>query len=76
VLETLEFNRVEFRVAHQNLRSQRAVEKIGGVKEGVLRRFAIRNDGSNRDTVVFSIIIDEWPEKKERLLRMIAAMGE
>jgi N-acetyltransferase len=73
VLETLQFNRVEFRVAHQNLRSQKAMLKIGGVQEGVLRRFAIRNDGSSRDTVVFSIITDEWPEKKEQLLQLIAA---
>jgi N-acetyltransferase len=72
VFETLGFNRVEFRVAHQNIRSQKAVEKIGGVKEGVLRKFAIRNDGSRRDTVVFSIIDEEWPEKKKRLQQMVA----
>ena len=71
--EHLGFSRVEFRVAHQNIRSQRAVEKIGGVKEGVLRKFAIRNDGSRRDTVVFSIIDDEWPEKKVRLQEMVQA---
>jgi RimJ/RimL family protein N-acetyltransferase len=71
--EHLGFFRVEFRVAHQNIRSQRAVEKIGGVKEGVLRKFALRNDGSRRDTVVFSIIDDEWPEKKERLREMVQA---
>ena len=58
-------------MAHQNIRSQKAVEKIGGVKEGVLRKFAIRNDGSRRDTVVFSIIDEEWPEKKQRLQEMI-----
>jgi len=69
--EHLRFFRVEFRVAHQNIRSQRAVEKIGGLKEGVLRKFAIRNDGSRRDTVVFSIIDDEWPEKKQRLQQMV-----
>jgi len=71
--EYLRFFRVEFRVAHQNIRSQRAVEKIGGLKEGVLRKFAIRNDGSRRDTVVFSIIDDEWPEKKQRLLQLVQA---
>jgi RimJ/RimL family protein N-acetyltransferase len=71
--EQLHLQRVEFRVAHQNIRSQRAVEKIGGIKEGVLRKFAIRNDGSRRDTVVFSIIDDEWPEKKERLQEMVRA---
>ncbi len=73
IFEHLRFLRVEFRVAHQNIRSQRAVEKIGGVKEGVLRKFAIRNDGSRRDTVVFSIIDDEWPEQKLRLLQMVQA---
>lgn len=73
VLGTLGFNRVQFRVAHQNIRSQKAVEKIGGVKEGVLRRDSIRNDGSRRDTVMFSIITDEWPEKRAKLLQLIAA---
>jgi RimJ/RimL family protein N-acetyltransferase len=73
VLGTIGFNRVQFRVAHQNIRSQKAVEKIGGVKEGVLRREGIRNDGSRRDTVIFSIITDEWPEKRAKLLQLIAA---
>ncbi|MDQ3843187.1 MAG: GNAT family N-acetyltransferase [Bacteroidota bacterium] len=71
--EILSFNRVEFHVAHQNIRSQRAVEKIGGVKEGVLRKHGYRADGSLRDTVIYSIINDEWPRKKEHLLGLIAA---
>jgi RimJ/RimL family protein N-acetyltransferase len=69
--ETLGFQRVEFEVAHQNLRSQKAVAKIGGAKEGVLRKHGRMADGTVRDTVVFSIIDDEWPEKKEALLRLI-----
>ena len=69
--ETLQYTRVEFFVAHQNIRSQKAVEKIGGVKEGVLRNHGYRNDGSVRHTVVYSIISDEWPEKKERLVQLI-----
>ena len=73
LFETVGFYRVQFRIAHQNIRSQRAVEKIGGVLEGVLRKHAIRNDGSRRDTVVYSIIDEEWPEKKARLQRMVAA---
>jgi RimJ/RimL family protein N-acetyltransferase len=72
MFEVAKYARVEFRVAHQNLRSQKAVEKIGGLKEGVLRKFTYRNDGSVRHTVVFSIIDDEWPEKKERLQRLVA----
>jgi RimJ/RimL family protein N-acetyltransferase len=65
--------RVQFRVAHQNLRSQRAVQKIGGVKEGVLRKHGFRNDGARKDTVIFSIIDDEWPEKKAALETLIAS---
>ena len=69
--EEMRFNRVELTVASQNIRSQKAVEKIGGVKEGVMRKHTFRNDGSQTDTVIFSIINDEWPVKKEKLLQMI-----
>jgi len=70
--ENMKFNRVELRVAHQNLRSQKAVEKIGAVKEGILRKHGYRNDGSIRHTVVYSIIDDEWPQTKEKLSGLIA----
>jgi N-acetyltransferase len=73
IFEVLRYNRVEFRVAHQNIRSQRAVEKIGGFKEGILRKYTYRNDGSIRHTVLFSIIDEEWPEKKERLEHLVSA---
>ena len=73
IFEVLGYSRAEFHVAHQNIRSQKAVEKIGGLKEGELRKFGFRNDGSVRNTVVFSIIDDEWPGKKENLIRLIAA---
>jgi N-acetyltransferase len=72
VFEEMKFNRVELRVAHQNIRSQKAVEKIGAIKEGVLRKDGYRNDGSIRHTVVYSIIDDEWPQTKEKLLGLIA----
>jgi N-acetyltransferase len=70
--ETLGYQRVEFEVAHQNIRSQKAVEKIGGIYEGRLRKHGLHADGTVRDTIVFSIIDDEWPEKKENLLAMIS----
>ena len=70
--EILKYNRVGFHVAHQNIRSQKAVEKIGGVKEGILRNHSYRADGSIRHTVLFSIVKDEWPEKKKQLLELIA----
>ena len=70
--ETLGFQRVEFEVAHQNIRSQKAVKKIGGIKEGVLRKHGLHGDGKVRDTFVFSIVDDEWPEKKKLLAEMIS----
>ena len=72
VFDILKFNRVEFQVAGQNVRSQKAVEKIGGIKEGVQRKAGYRGDGSIRDTVIFGIIDDEWPQTKEKLLQMLA----
>lgn len=71
--ETLGYQRVEFEVAHQNLRSQKAVAKIGGVKEAVLRKHGLHADGTIRDTVVFSVIDDEWPETKAKLQDLVKA---
>lgn len=73
LFEQTGLRRVQFRVAHQNLRSQRAVEKIGGTKEGILRKYTTRPDGERKDVVVFSIIDDEWPEKKLALKKLIAS---
>jgi len=72
IFDEMRFNRAELRVAHQNIRSQKAVEKIGAVKEGILRKHGYRSDGTIRHTVVYSIIDDEWPEAKEKMLRLIA----
>lgn len=52
--------RVEFRVDSRNARSQAAMAKIGGVREGVLRADRITWNGHVRDTVLFSILKDEW----------------
>lgn len=71
MFDRLGLERVDFKVAGQNIRSQKAVEKIGGVREGALRRFSLRNDGTPTDTVYFSILGDEWPEKKLRLAAMV-----
>lgn len=56
--------RIGFSVDARNLRSQRAVEKIGGVREGTLRAERITWTGHVRDTVVFSILADEWRAAK------------
>lgn len=57
------FRRVEFRVDSRNARSQAAMAKIGGVREGVLRADRITWTGHVRDTVLFSILAEEWTER-------------
>jgi RimJ/RimL family protein N-acetyltransferase len=54
------FRRVEFRVDERNKRSQAAMAKLGAVREGVLRADRITWTGHVRDTVLFSILKDEW----------------
>ncbi|HKQ27522.1 MAG TPA: GNAT family protein [Burkholderiales bacterium] len=53
--------RVEFRVDRRNERSQAAMKKLGAVREGVLRADRITWTGHVRDTVLFAILLDEWP---------------
>ena len=54
------FTRIEFRIDTRNKRSIAAVEKLGAVKEGVLRHNRITWTGYVRDTAVYSILIDKW----------------
>jgi RimJ/RimL family protein N-acetyltransferase len=54
------FRRVEFRVDERNLRSQAAMTKLGAVREGVMRADRITWTGHVRDTVLFSILKEEW----------------
>jgi N-acetyltransferase len=67
--ETLNLNRVELKTAGTNLKSQRAMEKIGAVREGVLRKHSINDVGVTRDTVYYSFINDEWPQIKETIFK-------
>lgn len=59
--------RVQFRIDGRNEPSQRAIERIGAVREGTLRHHRITWDGVYRDTVYYSILAAEWPEVKTRL---------
>jgi len=59
--------RVQLKTDLRNLHSQRAIEKLGAKREGVLRKHMIRPDGYIRDSVMYSVICDEWPEVKARL---------
>jgi len=65
--ETLDWIAVEFRTSLQNIRSQRAIERLGAKRDGILRNHAVHADGTLRDTVVYSIIAAEWPATKARL---------
>ncbi len=65
--ETLGAQRVSWETDIRNLRSQRAIERLGALREGVLRGHRIRPDGTSRDTVVYSMLDAEWPAARERL---------
>ena len=50
-----------------NFASQRAIEALGAKKDGVIRHHAVRRDGTARDTVMYSILVAEWPAVKRHL---------
>ena len=64
--------RVAFKCDAQNEQSRRGIARIGGTFEGVLRKHSLRGDasGTQRDTAYFSIIDDEWPEVRARLVAL------
>ncbi len=63
--------RVQIKTDARNIRSQKAIEKLGAVREGVLRQHMISWDGSQRDSVIYSIIDSEWPVVKQKLIERI-----
>ena len=65
--EVMGMRRVEIKTDVVNVRSQTAIAALGAVREGVLRKHMVRSDGTERDTVMFSITGDEWPGVKARL---------
>lgn len=65
--EALGCNAVEIRTHSQNDQSRAAIERLGAKLDGILRRHMIMPDGHIRDTAVYSIIREEWPEVKARL---------
>lgn len=63
---------VAFRTDNYNHASQRAIERLGAKRDGVLRHHAVRRDGTVRDTVVYSIARGEWPEVRAQLDYLLA----
>ena len=64
--------RVCLKADHRNLRSRRAIERIGAIREGMLRNHRITRDGVNRHSVYYSIIDSEWPAVRVRLQSILA----
>ena len=69
--EVLDCIRVQFKADARKLRSIRAIERIGAMREGVLINHYILPNGGYRDSVYFSILDREWPKVKERLEEML-----
>ena len=62
---------VGWRTDNYNFASQRAIERLGARKDGVIRHHALRRDGTVRDTVIYSMLAGEWPEAKAQLLYLL-----
>ena len=73
--ETFRCIRVQLKTDLRNERSQKAIERIGAKKEGVLRNHLILPDGRIRDSVFYSILDTEWPEVKKRLEEMMMRLN-
>ena len=65
--ETLGCKVVGLRTDRFNFRSQRAIEALGAQRDGVIRHFGMRKDGTARDTVMYSILASEWPDVRRHL---------
>jgi RimJ/RimL family protein N-acetyltransferase len=70
--EALGARLVGWRTDNFNFASQRAIERLGARRDGVLRHHALRRDGSVRDTVMYSMTAGEWPEAKAELRSRLA----
>ena len=69
--EALGCNVVGWRTDNFNHASQRAIERLGAKKDGVIRGHALRRDGTIRDTVMYSLHQGEWPEVRAHLLHLL-----
>jgi N-acetyltransferase len=67
--EQLQLNRIELKTSHLNLKSQKAMLKIGAVREGVFRNHIVNDNGSIRHSHFFSFIKEEWPAIKQTIFK-------
>ncbi|WP_432995115.1 bifunctional pyridoxamine 5'-phosphate oxidase family protein/GNAT family N-acetyltransferase [Dactylosporangium sp. CA-233914] len=73
--DTLGALRVEWHTDVRNERSQNAIARLGAQREGIMRSHRRRPDGSRRDTVLYSMLADEWPVARDRLAAALDAGG-
>lgn len=62
---------VGWRTDNYNFASQKAIERLGAKKDGVIRHHAVRRDGTVRDTIMYSMTAGEWPEARAQLLYLL-----
>lgn len=74
--DTLSCKVVGLRTDNFNFRSQRAIEALGAKKDGVIRHYGIRRDGTPRDVVMYSILAAEWPDVRRHLELRLARHSE
>jgi RimJ/RimL family protein N-acetyltransferase len=70
------YGRVKIQTDALNTRSQAAIAKLGAQREGVVRRHIRREDGTFRDSVVYSVLKDEWPDVRARLAGRVRVIGK
>uniref|UniRef100_UPI001116908A GNAT family N-acetyltransferase n=1 Tax=Metabacillus halosaccharovorans TaxID=930124 RepID=UPI001116908A len=69
--EELKVLRVQFSISGENVRSQKGVERIGAVKEGIFRKHRIKADGTIHDNIFYSIVDTEWIDVKGKLINLL-----
>jgi len=69
--EILKTVRVQLKTKDTNMRSRKAIEKIGAKFEGILRKDKIQDDGTTRNAAYFSILDDEWENAKTKLITQL-----
>lgn len=67
--EKIQFRRIQFSADLENLRSQKAIENLGALKEGLFRNNYIDSEGNSKDDVYYSIIFEQWQETKRNYFR-------
>ena len=70
--DSLGCRRVQIQTDVRNEASQRAIERLGAVREGILRKNKLMPDGYERSSVMYSIINDDWPAIKKRITRLLS----